>query len=383
MIKEKVINAGGSSFNVSLNDPVARFAGNPILTADDVNSVWTEPALQVSTVHNAGIAICKDETIMLFRSHLRDGRSILGVARSGNGFGGWKIDSAPAMTPAKIEDDFAEGVDKYQLIESESGGIEDPRIVKMDSTYAITYNAYHMHEKNKVRTCLATTDDFKTFTRYGPIMDVDMRNVVLFPQKIGGRYFGLFRPNDTTKDDIGGMYRQILIGSVDDWRSGNWQIDDEPIIISRGGPNVFSDKIGPGAPPIKTQHGWLEIFHGVRATMDGNPYVLGVALHQLDDPKKVKVSNIPILFPSKIDCIVKDSGYVHVPNVVFTCGAIRQDDGTIIIYYGGCDTVMNIGVTHEDVLAELCMRYGQDPKTGEPLYDLCASDYSSDSLASK
>ncbi len=60
VIKEKVINAGGSSFNVSLNDPVVRFAGNPILTADDVNSVWTEPALQVSTVHNAGIAICKD-----------------------------------------------------------------------------------------------------------------------------------------------------------------------------------------------------------------------------------------------------------------------------------------------------------------------------------
>ena len=49
--------------------------------------------------------------------------------------------------------------------------------------------------------------------------------------------------------------------------------------------------------------------------------------------------------------------YLHVPNVVFSCGAVRKDDGTILIYYGGCDTVMNLGATHEDILIKLCEKY--------------------------
>ena len=63
--------------------------------------------------------------------------------------------------------------------------------------------------------------------------------------------------------------------------------------------------------------------------MDGNPYVLGVALHDLQNPEQVKVSNIPILFPSKADCNVTETSYVHVPNVVFCCGALRKDNGEI------------------------------------------------------
>jgi predicted GH43/DUF377 family glycosyl hydrolase len=134
-----------------------------------------------------------------------------------------------------------------------------------------------------------------------------------------------------------------------------------------GGPSSFSDKIGPGAPPIKTKKGWLNIFHGVRSTMDGNPYVLGVALHDLLDPAKVKMSAIPILFPSQADCRVKESDYIHVPNVVFSCGAIHREDGSILVYYAGNDTVMNICITHENVLTEMCESYGQDPVTGKLL----------------
>ena len=137
-----------------------------------------------------------------------------------------------------------------------------------------------------------------------------------------------------------------------------------------GGPSAFQDKIGPGAPPMKTKHGWIDIFHGVRGTMDGNPYVLGVMLHDLSNPKKIKVSNIPVLFPSAADCRVGEEDYVHVPNVVFTCGALRLDNGAVLVYYGGNDTVMNVAVSHEDVLAELCLRYPQDAMTGKPAYEL-------------
>ena len=135
-----------------------------------------------------------------------------------------------------------------------------------------------------MRVALATTDDFAEITRHGPMLERDMRNVVLFPERIDGRYVGLFRPNDTAADQIGGAYTQIHIGYADDLRSGPWTIEDEPIMRTGAGPSAFSDKIGPGAPPVRTRHGWLNLFHGVRTTMDGNPYVLGVALHDAGDP---------------------------------------------------------------------------------------------------
>ena len=97
--------------------------------------------------------------------------------------------------------------------------------------------------------------------------------------------------------------------------------------------------------------------------------LLGVALHDTADPSKVQMSSIPILFPSRADCRVAETDYVHVPNVVFSCGMLRRADGSVLIYYSGNDTVMNVAFSHEDVLAELCLRYGQDPDTGELRYD--------------
>lgn len=368
LVKRDIKLGDGKKAVVDLNNPVYRFLSNPILTSHDVNKLWTHPELQVKTVHNAGVVEHNNSILMLFRSHLRNGKSILGLARSKNGFNEWKVQPYPAMLPCSKKDSFAKGMDKGALIENEAGGIEDPRITKLGNDFLITYSAYHARIKDRVRVSLATTNDFKTFVRYGPMLNKDMRNVVIFPEKIKGKYIGLFRPNDI--GDTGGVYTQIKIGFTKDWRSNSWNLLKKPIIETRGGPSALSDKIGPGAPPIKTKYGWLSIFHGVRSTMSGKSYILSVALHDLNDPTNVRISNIPILFPSKADCKVKDSDYVHVSNVVFTCGAIRKDDGTIIIYYGGCDTVMNIGVTHEDVLVALCKDYGQNQKTGEPLYNL-------------
>jgi predicted GH43/DUF377 family glycosyl hydrolase len=79
----------------------------------------------------------------------------------------------------------------------------------------------------------------------------------------------------------------------------------------------------------------LNVFHGVRSTMDGNPYVLGVALHDLDDPRRVRMSSIPVLFPSPADCRTPEDAYVHVPHVVFCCGMLHRADGTVVIYHAG------------------------------------------------
>jgi predicted GH43/DUF377 family glycosyl hydrolase len=308
------------------------------------------------------------ETVLLFRSHLRCGVSVLGVARSGDGIGGWRVDQRPFLVPAAPGDRYADGLDPAVMVEMESGGVEDARINPVDGTFAITYSAYHARVKNRVRVALATTDDFRSVTRHGPMLEKDMRNVVLFPEPVGGRFVGLFRPNDTTPGDAGGAFTQILVGTADDFRSGRWRIEVEPVMRTGGGPSAFSDKLGPGAPPLRTPHGWLNLFHGVRTTMDGNPYVLGVALHDLDDPRQVRMSSIPVLFPSRADCRVAEADYVHVPNVVFSCGMLRRPDGALVVYYAGNDTTMNVAFSHEDVLAELCQRYGQDPLTGDLLY---------------
>lgn len=353
---------------MDLCNPVLRYEKNPLITATDVNKVWTDPKFQVITVHNAGITIYNGEVLMLFRSHLRNGISVLGIARSKNGLDNWRVDEKPALLPCTIHDDFQECDDIDEWINNEQGGIEDPRISCIEDIYYVTYSAYHPTVAHRVRVSLITTQDFISYKRYGPLLKTDMRNVVLFPEKIKGQYYGLFRPNDYTSDHIGGIFKQIQLGTTFNIEKGEWHIQEQPIMQQTDGPSSFSDKIGPGAPPIKTKHGWIQIFHGVRSTMDGNPYVLGVALHDLQSPEKVKISNIPILFPSKADCLVASTSYVHVPNVVFTCGALRKDNGDIYIYYGGNDTVMNVAITHEDILAGLCNTYTQNPTTGRPQY---------------
>jgi predicted GH43/DUF377 family glycosyl hydrolase len=352
--------------------PVARFTGNPILTCRDVNLAWSPAALKVKTVHNAGIAEHEGRAVMLFRSHLRNGTSVLGLARSDDGVREWQVEPEPAMLPCREGDTFAEGTDPATLIANESGGVEDPRVTRIGDTYYVTYSAYHGHIKDRVRVSLATTSDFTSFVRHGPVLDQDMRNVVIFPEPVGGKFVGLFRPNDRAPGDVGGTFTEIRMGTTDRIESNRWTITDRPLLKTGGGPSAFADKIGPGAPPLRTRHGWLSIFHGVRTTMDGNPYVLGVALHDLDDPAEFQASAIPILFPSRADCVVREDDYVHVPNVVFTCGALRRDDGTILIHYAGNDTVMNVGVSHEDVLAELCRRYPMDPTDGRPAFDIRA-----------
>lgn len=366
---QRTVDTGdGTHGTVSPHHPVLRYAGNPILTAHQVNDAWPEPHSQVVTVHNAGAATLDGQTLLLFRSHLRCGISVLGLARSPDGVHQWKVDPRPALVPATEQDRYGPSTDPAQIVAMESGGVEDARINIIDGIYAITYSAYHAQLKNRVQVALATTEDFVQITRHGPLLNQDMRNVVIFPQRIGGRYVAMLRPNDTGPSQTGGAYTQIRIGYADDLRTGPWHIDDEPIMRTGHGPSAFSDKIGPGAPPVKTRHGWLNLFHGVSTTMDGNPYVLGIALHELHDPRNLTMSSIPILFPTRADCRVADTDYVHVPNVVFCCGMLRRADGSLIIYYAGNDTVMNIAFSHEDVLAELCLHYGQDPHTGRLCY---------------
>jgi predicted GH43/DUF377 family glycosyl hydrolase len=305
---------------------VTRYEGNPILTKDDI-------PYPVETVHNAGVVKHRGRYIMLFRSHLDTGRSIIGLAESGDGFH-FTPRPQPFMTPTG-EPPFAE---------YEEYGVEDPRITLLDGAYYITYSAYSRHG---VRIGLARTRDFESVERVSLITQADYRNTVLFPEKIDGRYVRLDRPHSEISP------WSIWISYSPDLR--HW--GDSRVVMKPVKYHWDEMKIGPGAPPIKTSRGWLSIYHGVFPTMGGAVYRLGVALHQLDDPARiVGVCDRWILQPEDPWELV---GYVH--NIVFTCGAVPEPDGTLKLYWGGADKVMCAGTAIIDELADACLTWPRPP----------------------
>ncbi len=305
---------------------IKRYEKNPVLTKDHV-------PYEVATVHNGAVVKHNDIYVMIFRAHRLNGRSVLGKAISDNGYD-FKVDPVPFMTPA------TEGV----FAEYEEYGIEDPRITFIDGEYLITYSAYSKHG---VRIGLAKTRDFNTIERFSLITQADYRNVVIFPKKFNGFYARLDRPHSEINP------WSIWISYSPDLRY--W--GDSKLIMKPVTYHWDEMKIGPGAPPIETKRGWLNIYHGVFPTMDGSVYRLGVALHELKDPSKiVAVADEWILQPEEIYEI---TGYVH--NVVFCCAAVPENDGKVKIYWGGADTVMCVGTANIDDLVSLCLNKPRKP----------------------
>lgn len=301
---------------------VKRYSGNPILTKADI-------PYPVETVHNAAVVKHRDEYIMLFRSHLRTGRSIIGLARSSDGFR-FRADPEPFLTPAQVG--LFAGYEEF--------GVEDPRVTKVEDEYLITYSAY---SRNGVRIALAKTKDFVQIERVSLITQADYRNTVIFPEKFNGLYARLDRPHS-----------EISPWSIWITYSPDLRFWGESQLVMKPVPYHWDEmKIGPGAPPIKTEQGWLSIYHGVFQTMDGSVYRLGVALHDLKDPAKIiGVGDSWILQPEDPWEI---TGYVH--NVVFSCGAVAEPDGTVKIYWGGADTVMCVGEANIAELVDLCLQH--------------------------
>ena len=305
---------------------INRYQNNPILTKDDV-------PYPVATVHNAGVIKHEGKYIMIFRSHKLNGRSILGKAESEDGYH-FKVHDKPFMIPA------ATGIFK----EYEAFGLEDPRIVFINGEYLITYSAYSRHG---VRIGLAKTKDFKTVERFSLITESDYRNVVIFPEKFQGLYARLDRPHS----DISPW--SIWISYSPDLKY--W--GESKLIMNPMQYHWDLMKIDPGAPPIKTSCARISIYHGVFSTMDGSVYRLGVVLHDLKDPSKIiAVGDEWILQPEEIYEI---TGYVH--NVVFTCGAIPEDDESVKIYWGGADKVMCVGTARLDDLVDHCVKNSRNP----------------------
>lgn len=304
---------------------VKRYKENPILTAQDF-------PCPVNSVFNAAAARYNGEYILLNRVQGFNGTSCLWVARSDDGYH-FTPDPEPAMTPS-TEEPFA----RY-----EQYGIEDPRITRIDNTYYIMYVCYSHYD---CRVGLALTRNFLSFERVGLISLPDNKDAALFPEKIGGRYARLDRPMTT------------ISGRRDIWISYSPDLlywgDGQVVMTPRQG-LWDSEKIAAGAPPIKTEKGWLLIYHGVQGTARGRLYRLGVALLDLEDPSKVMGrAKEAILYPTAPEDFLGDVG-----NVVYTDGAILEDDGELKIYYGAADQVMCLATVNVDDLINLCLKGAQ------------------------
>jgi predicted GH43/DUF377 family glycosyl hydrolase len=299
-------------------DVIERWYKNPIITLENV-------PFACNTVFNAAATKMGDEYILLLRIEDLAGRSVFALARSDDGYH-FTVDPAPVLEPSKEE----------PFRSYERRGIEDPRITYLEGEYYIMYTAYSRYG---ARLALCKTNDFKSFTRLGLISQPENKDGCLFPRKINGRYVRLDRP-------YGGGIGNIWVSYSDDLL--HWG-DSEVVMTTRGG-FWDSDRIGACAPPIETDEGWLEIYHGVKNTSAGPIYRMGAVLLDLDNPAKVlSRCAVPILTPREYYERVGDVG-----NVVFSCGAVLEDGGKLKIYYGAADTCICLGFADMDDLIERC-----------------------------
>jgi predicted GH43/DUF377 family glycosyl hydrolase len=187
---------------------------------------------------------------------------------------------------------------------------------------------------------LATTSDFHNFERLGPVMPPEDKDASVFPVKFKGRYAMLHRPVAM----FPGAGAHIWISYSPDLK--HWG-DHQLVIPAKRGGWWDANKIGLAPPPLQTPEGWLILYHGVRQTVSGSIYRLGLALLDLDDPTRVLRRSDRWVFGP--DASYEREG--DVDGVVFPCGWIAQGD-EIKLYYGGADTCVALATGNLSDLLE-------------------------------
>ena len=332
-----------------MKDIAKRFTQNPLLKPGNLRA--SNPSLEIICLLNPGVFIFDNKIWLLVRvaecSPAKDGYIVFPAI---NKDGRTKIIEILLNDPELINNDarvinykgndYLTTVSHLRLLYSNDGinfhepsdailsplnyleqfGIEDCRVSKIDDTYYLTYTAV---SENGVCVGLRTTKDWKNFDFKGIILPPHNKDCAIFEEKINGKYYALHRPSSV---DIGGNYIWIA-ESPDGIHWGNHQC----IVETRKG-LWDSARVGAGAAPIKTEYGWLEIYHGAN---ENHQYCLGAFLMDLNDPSKVISRTAePIMTPTEPYELTGFFG-----NVVFTNGHIVNGD-KLTIYYGASDEVI-------------------------------------------
>lgn len=288
---------------------------NPILTPNPANA-WEKKA-----VFNAGAVDIDGVVHLLYRAMSDDNTSVIGHATLKNGTKISSRDAVPAYIP---REDFE------QRKADNNSGCEDPRITVIGNTLYMAYTAYDgVHAPRAALTSISIKDFVAgKFTKWSQAMLVtpnnyDDKDMCLFPEKVAGQYMFMHRISpllcadmlptlDLKKNRINRCIE--MMGP----RPGSWD----------------SWKIGIAGAPIKTEKGWVLIYHGVSKT---KTYRLGAVLLDLKDPTLVISRTVDPIFEPKEQ--YEKEGVV--PNVVFSCGGVLRND-TLFVYYGGADTVIGV-----------------------------------------
>lgn len=295
-----------------------RHPRNPILQPADL-------PFSAYTVFNAGAVRFRGGYLLLLRIETRERKTVFHVATSADGVNF-------TVNPEPID---------YPLSELEQRGSRahrfDMRITPLDGTYYVCHAVW----LDPWGSCIAIaqTDDFVHFRQLSMSVPSN-RNAVLFPEKINGKYVRLERPQNV--DGSGSMW-----------------VSESPDLVYWGNPRPvilpYTDwstrKSGAGCVPIRTPHGWLEIYHATCMTASTENYQLGACLLDLDDPSRVIAAPTEFILAAEelYECVGQ------VPNVVFTGGCCEADDGALNIYYGGADTRMCLAQTTVAALTDFCL----------------------------
>jgi beta-1,4-mannooligosaccharide/beta-1,4-mannosyl-N-acetylglucosamine phosphorylase len=214
----------------------------------------------------------------------------------------------------------------------------DIRVTPLDGRFYLSYAIYLERWGSTIG--MAVTDDFETYTTLPYTSEPANRNAALFPEKIGGYYARLDRPQDVN-------------GNAEMWVSYSPDLEfwgrSMPLGIPRRMWN--KGKNGAGCIPVRTEEGWLIVYHATASTCSSLNYYLGAALLDLEDPSVVRAAPAEFLLAAEepYECVGQ------TPNVVFTCGAVEMPDGTLNLYYAGADTRLCLGRTTVEELLQFCL----------------------------
>ena len=316
------------------SSPVIKKLSRPVLTYRDI-------PYKAALIFNAGVTKFGGRYVMVFRNdygsmdeHKLEGTNI-GLAYSDDGIN-WKVEPKPC----------------FVLHDDEIRRTYDPRLTVIDGR---CYMCFAVDTNHGLRGGIAVTDDFDKFEILS-LSAPDNRNMVLFPEKIGGYYCRLERPMPVYSR---GRDR------FDTWLSYSPDLrfwGESKLVLTVEDVPFANDKVGPGAPPVKTEKGWLATFHGVirDESMGKNgweaswkkKYYAGIMLLDLEDPSK-------IIGMSKEPLIATDQAY-EVENgfrcdVIFPGGMLLEDSGEVKIYYGASDTYECMATADVNDLLKLCL----------------------------
>jgi len=319
-----------------------KFQGNPIVSPNEKNS-W-----ESLVTCNPGVYYDNGTFFMLYRAAGNDKEHVihLGLATSKDGFHFERASDNPVFSPG--ENNF------------DSGCVEDPRIVKFDNEFYVTYAyrpfppgqywkfAHDVVELPKVgkdapaaiarnlgNTGLAVTRDFYQYRRLGRITSpiLDDRDVILFPEKIQGKYVMMHRPKQYIGEKYGVKYPSVWLKFSDDLL--DWE-DKESHLLLTGIEGTWEEKIGGSTPPLKTDEGWLIIYHGVENGGVGY-YRAGAILVDLENPLKIISKTPDYILEPEFDYEING----NYKGCVFPTGNVIVD-GTLYVYYGCADKYVGV-----------------------------------------